>query len=84
MLSPTINDPISHVLQWLRSHSVILLYLLHPIQASNSTHQVTQFHYHSWGAHKAPTSAAGLITLIDEVQRVQRSTANKPIVVHCR
>ena len=65
-------------------HIQLFYCIYYILQASNSTHQVTQFHYHSWGAHKSPTSAAGLITLIDEVQRVQRSTANKPIVVHCR
>ncbi|XP_065904644.1 receptor-type tyrosine-protein phosphatase S-like isoform X2 [Dysidea avara] len=50
---------------------------------SNVTHQVTQFHMHSWGAHKSPASNAGILAMIEEIQKVQRGTGNKPIVVHC-
>ena len=39
---------------------------------------------HSWGAYKSPASNAGILAMIEEVQKVQRGTGNKPIVVHCR
>jgi len=61
-------------------NNVVLCFLLQ----SNVTHQVTQFHMHSWGPHKSPASNAGILAMIEEIQKVQRSTGNKPIVVHCR
>ncbi|XP_065904176.1 receptor-type tyrosine-protein phosphatase alpha-like [Dysidea avara] len=50
---------------------------------TKKSHQVTQFQYHGWIAHKPPSNSTGLISMLEEVQKVQRSTANKPIVVHC-
>ena len=51
-------------------------------------HKVTQFQFHGWLDDSPPSNntAAGLISMITEIQKVQykSNTSNDPIVVHCR
>ena len=37
----------------------------------------------SWPEKGVPDTSAGLLDLMDQVQRWQRSSGNRPIVVHC-
>ena len=50
----------------------------------DETRVVYQYNYISWPRGSTPTDGAGLIDLIDQVNRKQQQTGNKPIVVHCR
>ena len=43
-----------------------------------------QFQYIGWPEEGIPDNGGGLIDLIGQVQKWQRSSGDKPIVVHCR
>ena len=45
---------------------------------------VKQFQYVGWPEEGVPDNGGGLIDLIGQVQKWQRSSGDKPIVVHCR
>ena len=45
---------------------------------------VKQFQYIGWPEEGVPDNGGGLIDLIGQVQKWQRSSGDKPIVVHCR
>ena len=45
---------------------------------------VTQFHFTRWKAKEYPHRSASLLDLIQDVNRVQMNTNNKPIVVICK
>ena len=45
---------------------------------------VKQFQYIGWPEEGMPDNGGGLIDLIGQVQKWQRSSGDKPIVVHCR
>ena len=45
---------------------------------------VKQFQYIGWPEEGIPDNGGGLIDLIGQVQKWQRSSGDKPIVVHCR
>ena len=49
-----------------------------------SSLNVKQFQYTDWPEESVPPSGSGLIDLIGQVQKWQRSSGDKPIVVHCR
>ena len=53
---------------------------------SGKSHGVTQFHILNWSSlsKSSSTLLQTIITVIEEVNKVQRRTDNKPIVVHCR
>ena len=42
-----------------------------------------QFQYTGWPEQGVPDSGSGLIDLIGQVQKWQRSSGDKPVVVHC-
>ncbi len=44
---------------------------------------VKQFQYTGWPEEGVPDSGSGFIDLIGQVQKWQRSSGDKPIVVHC-
>ena len=45
---------------------------------------VKQFQYTGWPEEGVPDTGSGLIDLIGQVQKWQRNSGDKPIVVHCR
>ena len=45
---------------------------------------IKQFQYTDWPEDSVPESGSGLIDLIGQVQKWQRSSGDKPIAVHCR
>ena len=45
---------------------------------------VKQFQYTDWPEESVPASGSGLIDLIGQVQKWQRNSGDKPIIVHCR
>ena len=51
---------------------------------SGKTHQVTQFQIQNWNPHGKCSSPQTIITVVEEMYKVQRRTDNKPVVVHCR
>ena len=60
-------------------------YLRHCVVQDGSSLFVKQFHYLGWPeSGRVPESGVGLIDLIGQVQKWQRSSGDKPIVVHCR
>jgi len=44
---------------------------------------VKQFQYMGWPEEGVPENGSGLIDLIGQVQKWQRSSGDKPIIVHC-
>ena len=52
--------------------------------ASEPSLVVTQFHFTRWKAKEYPHHSASLLDLIQDVNRVQMNTSNKPIVVMCK
>ena len=45
---------------------------------------VKQFQYTGWPEESVPDVGSGLIDVIGQVQKWQRSSGDQPIVVHCR
>lgn len=45
---------------------------------------VKQFQYTDWPEDRVPDTGSGLIDLIGQVQKWQRSSGDRPIVTHCR
>jgi protein tyrosine phosphatase len=45
---------------------------------------VTQFQYMRWPEDSVPQSTTGVLEVANLVQKVQMTTANKPIVVMCK
>ena len=45
---------------------------------------VKQFQYTDWPEKGVPDTGSGLIDLIGQVQKWQRSCGPQPVVVHCR
>ena len=43
-----------------------------------------QFQYTGWPEEGVPDMGSGLIDVIGQVQKWQRSSGDRPIVVHCR
>ena len=54
------------------------------LQSSKSEYQVTQFHITNWDPQGKCSNPQTIISVVDEVYKVQRRTGNHPIVVHCR
>ena len=54
-----------------------------PVQ-SGKPRQVTQFQILNWSSQGKCSCPQTIITVVEEVNKVQRRTDNKPIVVHCR
>ena len=50
----------------------------------SSSLNVKQFQYTDWPEESVPTSGSGLIDLIGQVQKWQRNSGDRPIIVHCR
>ena len=44
---------------------------------------VTQFHFLQWPEGGCPDSATPVVELVNDLQRVQRQSGNRPITVHC-
>ena len=44
---------------------------------------VTQFHFLQWPDGGCPNSATPVVELVNDLQRVQRQSGNRPITVHC-
>ena len=61
---------------------IIPLYIFQATDGKSRT--LKQYHFIAWPAEGAPMSGAGMIDLIDQVNRTQSHTGNKPILVHCR
>ena len=51
---------------------------------SSKSHQVTQFHIQNWSPQVRSSNPSTIVTVMEEVYKVQRKTENRPIVVHCR
>lgn len=49
-----------------------------------SSQHVKQFQYTGWPSQGVPSSAVGLIDLREQVEKWQRNSGDKPIVIHCR
>jgi protein tyrosine phosphatase len=49
----------------------------------SSSLNVKQFQYTDWPEESVPASGSGLIDLIGQVQKWQRNSGDKPIIVHC-
>ena len=45
---------------------------------------VTQFHYTDWTEHSCPRNPDGVLTMIEDLNKVQHITGNKPITVMCK
>ena len=45
---------------------------------------VTQFHFLSWPEHEAPPITSSLIELINNVNKVQMGSGNRPMIVMCK
>ena len=45
---------------------------------------VTQFQFMVWPEHETPSLTSSLIELIDNVNKVQMGTGNKPMIVMCK
>jgi protein tyrosine phosphatase len=45
---------------------------------------ITQFQYIRWPEDSVPQSTTGILEVANLVQKVQMTTANKPIVVMCK
>ena len=54
------------------------------LQSGKTQHQVTQFHIRNWNPQGKCSNPQTIISVIEEVSKVQRRTDNKPIVIHCR
>ena len=54
------------------------------LQSGKTQHQVTQFQIQNWSPSGKYSDPQTIITVVEEVFKVQRRTDNKPIVVHCR
>ena len=61
-----------------------LLTSYHFFPQSGKPHQVTQFQILNWNSQGKCSCPQTIITVVEEVNKVQRRTDNKPIVVHCR
>ena len=59
------------------------MYTVPYLSQDGSSLPVKQFHHTSWPEEGIPDTSAGLLNLMDQVQRWQRSSGNHPIVVHC-
>ncbi|XP_019855187.1 PREDICTED: receptor-type tyrosine-protein phosphatase F-like isoform X2 [Amphimedon queenslandica] len=51
--------------------------------AEGSSQHVKQFQYVSWPSKGVPDSAIGLLDVREQVEKWQRNSGDKPIVVHC-
>ena len=49
-----------------------------------SSQHVKQFQYTGWPSQGVPSSAVGLIDLREQVEKWQRNSGDKPIIIHCR
>ncbi|XP_046841964.1 titin-like isoform X3 [Xenia sp. Carnegie-2017] len=62
-------------------------YILRELKLTNTkekaSHVIRQFHYTSWPDVGSPSSGAGMMDLIGQVQRWQLQSGNKIITVHC-
>ena len=56
----------------------------HFFPLSGKPHQVTQFQILNWNSQGKCSYPQTIITVVEEVNKVQRRTDNKPIVVHCQ
>ena len=45
---------------------------------------VTQFHYTDWTEHSCPNNPTGILTMLEDLNKVQRNTGNKTITVMCK
>ena len=55
--------------------------LSHP---EGSSQHVKQFQYISWPSQGVPNTAVGLLDVREQVEKWQRNSGDKPIIVHCR
>ena len=55
-----------------------------PLFQDDSSIPVKQFQYTGWPEEGVPDVGSGLIDVIGQVQKWQRSSGDRPIVVHCR
>ena len=54
------------------------------LMKEKASHVIRQYHYNSWPDVGSPSSGAGMIDLIGQVQRWQQQSGNKIVTVHCR
>ena len=45
---------------------------------------VKQYQYTDWPEQAVPATGSGIIDLIGQVQKWQRSSGDRPIIIHCR
>ena len=50
----------------------------------DSSLPVKHFQYTDWPEQSVPSSGSGIIDLIGQVQKWQRSSGDRPVTVHCR
>ena len=50
----------------------------------DSSLPVKHFQYTDWPEQSVPASGSGIIDLIGQVQKWQRSSGDRPVIVHCR
>ena len=55
-----------------------------PPPQDGSSIPVKQFQYTGWPEEGVPDMGSGLIDVIGQIQKWQRSSGDRPIVVHCR
>ncbi|CAB4003337.1 partial, partial [Paramuricea clavata] len=62
-------------------------YMLREFKLTNTkekaSHVIRQYHYNCWPDVGSPSSGAGMIDLIGQVQRWQQQSGNKIVTVHC-
>ena len=49
-----------------------------------TTYVVTQFHHTEWTETSCPSDSNGILSLLEDVNKTQRRSGNKPITVMCK
>ena len=55
-----------------------------PIFQDVQSRMVTQFHYTAWPENGRPRSMAGILDMVDQLQKWQQATGDKVITIHCK
>ena len=45
---------------------------------------VTLYNFTEWREHSVPSAIPGVLTMLEDINKVQRTTGNKPITVICK
>ena len=54
------------------------------LQAQPTSFVVTQYQYTEWSEHSCPVNYENMLVLLEDLNKVQRSSGNKPITVMCK